>query len=334
MRTFWQKYLPAIALGAALIGGAFYLGRHTGTQPAPAPGTAPVTTPQTQAAAPIPVPAAAPAETQTAITSPVMQRDPAKSASKPSNGFRRKPDSAVALAVSSQPPVAQAQAPAVLQPVVPQAAEPEPTTAAALPPAQPKPESHPENVLRPDPVMENHNRTPQTVTLPAGTTLAVRLRQSISTDRQSDGDVFTATLDQSLIVNGLVIAEKGSNVRGKITSLERPGRVKGRASLTLELTEINTSDGQQVAVRTDSYRNEATSGTKGDVAKVGGAAALGAIIGAIAGGGKGAAIGAGVGGAAGTGGVLATKGQDARLPSETRLTFKLTEAVTLTEKLN
>ena len=62
--------------------------------------------------------------------------------------------------------------------------------------------------------------------------------------------------------------------------------------------------------------------------------AIGAIIGAMAGGGKGAAIGAGAGGAAGTGGVLSQKNAEVRLPSETRLSFKLSEAVTLTEKLN
>lgn len=63
-------------------------------------------------------------------------------------------------------------------------------------------------------------------------------------------------------------------------------------------------------------------------------AAIGAAIGAIAGGGKGAAIGAGVGGAAGAGTVLATRGEDASLPSETRVTFRLKNPVTITERLN
>jgi hypothetical protein len=69
-----------------------------------------------------------------------------------------------------------------------------------------------------------------------------------------------------------------------------------------------------------------------DAAKIGGGAALGAIIGAIAGGGKGAAIGAGVGGAAGTGAVVGTRGKAAELPSETKISFRLNNAVTITEK--
>ncbi|MEO8131445.1 MAG: hypothetical protein ABI822_30395, partial [Bryobacteraceae bacterium] len=68
--------------------------------------------------------------------------------------------------------------------------------------------------------------------------------------------------------------------------------------------------------------------------KIGAAAAIGAAIGAIAGGGKGAAIGAGAGGAAGTGGVMATRGKDAEVPVETKLSFRLRDAITLTERLH
>jgi hypothetical protein len=68
------------------------------------------------------------------------------------------------------------------------------------------------------------------------------------------------------------------------------------------------------------------------VAKVGAVTAIGAAIGAIAGGGKGAAIGAATGGAAGTGGVLATRGKSTTLPSETRISFRLRNAVTITER--
>jgi len=73
---------------------------------------------------------------------------------------------------------------------------------------------------------------------------------------------------------------------------------------------------------------------KSDTAKAGVAAGIGAAIGAMAGGGKGAGIGAIIGGAAGTGGVLATRGKDATIPAETRLSFRLKEPVTLTEQLN
>jgi hypothetical protein len=63
------------------------------------------------------------------------------------------------------------------------------------------------------------------------------------------------------------------------------------------------------------------------------AAGVGAIIGAIAGGGKGAAIGAGAGGAAGGGGVVATRDKAISLPTETKVGFRLSAPVTITEQL-
>jgi len=123
-------------------------------------------------------------------------------------------------------------------------------------------------------------------------------------------------------------------VRGRIVEAVQAGRVKGRAALALQLDELTTSDGQKVEIRTDAFRHEAESGVKGDVAKAGVAAGIGAAIGAIAGGGRGAAIGAAIGGAAGAGGAMATRGKPAELPSETRLTFRLSEPVTVTERLN
>ena len=146
------------------------------------------------------------------------------------------------------------------------------------------------------------------------------------------GDTFLATLDQPLTVEGLVIAERGARVEGRIVSSERGGKVQGVAGLAVELTRLHTSDGQQVAIRTESFQKKAAASQKQDAAKVGVAAAIGAAIGAIAGGGKGAAIGAGVGGGAGAGGVLLTRGEPATLPSETRLSFRLAAPVTLTER--
>jgi hypothetical protein len=202
----------------------------------------------------------------------------------------------------------------------------------AEPPRHPVEEaSAPKEVERPAPPAP---RQPRSAVIPAGTMITVRLRESLSAERSSPDDPFQATLDAPLIVDGLVIAERGSALRGRIAEAERSGRVKGKAHLALELTQLSTSDGQKVDIKTETFRREAESSVKSDVAKAGVAAGLGAVIGAIAGGGKGAAIGTVVGGAAGTGGVLATRGKDATLPSETRITFRLRDPVTLTEKLN
>jgi len=131
-----------------------------------------------------------------------------------------------------------------------------------------------------------------------------------------------------------VLAEKGAPARGHIVELARSGRVKGRAVLALELKTLTTADGQKLDLETDTFRREADSSVKKDVTKAGIMAGIGAAIGAIAGGGKGAAIGAGVGGATGAGAVLATRGEEAELASETRLTFRLKNPITITEKLD
>jgi hypothetical protein len=177
-------------------------------------------------------------------------------------------------------------------------------------------------------------REPHTATIPAGTLLTVRLREALSTERNSAGDTFAASLDQPLVIDGFVLAERGAPARGHITELVQAGRVKGRSTLALELKSLTTSDGQRLDLETDTFRHEGENTMKKDAARAGVLTAIGAAVGAIAGGGKGAAIGAGVGGAAGAGAVLATRGEDAKLAAETRLTFRLKNPVTITEKLN
>jgi hypothetical protein len=174
---------------------------------------------------------------------------------------------------------------------------------------------------------------PHSVTISGGTQVTVRLAEMVSSDKNQAGDPVSATLDQPIIIDGFVIAERGSRVNLKVTDSEKAGRVKGVSQIGLELVSLRTSDGQQISVRSDPFEKEGPSSKKADAAKVGAGAALGAIIGAIAGGGKGAAIGTAAGAGAGGGAVLTTRGKPAVLPVETRLTFRLREPVTITERL-
>jgi hypothetical protein len=160
------------------------------------------------------------------------------------------------------------------------------------------------------------------------------VNEKLSTDTNSAGDAFRGTLETPLIMNGAIIADRGSRVLGKVVDAQKAGKIKGVSDLQLALTEINTTDGQRVEIQTATLDKQGQSGKAKDAAKVGGGAALGAIIGAIAGGGKGAAVGSGVGGAAGAGDVLLTRGKSVVIPAETRLSFQLSAAVTVTERLN
>jgi ADP-ribosylglycohydrolase len=118
------------------------------------------------------------------------------------------------------------------------------------------------------------------------------------------------------------------DVTVKLIEDQQSGKLTGRTELTLALVDV-TVDGKQVPVVTQEVTQASESRTGRTAKVVGGTAALGAIIGAIAGGGKGAAVGATTGAGAGAAVQVLTKGQRVRIPSETRLTFTLKEPVRL-----
>ena len=166
------------------------------------------------------------------------------------------------------------------------------------------------------------------VEVPTGTRFAVRLQQGISTEKNNSGDTFIATLDGPLTMNGKTLAPAGTTVEGLLTNVVDSGRVEGRASLTMILRRM-TIGGQEYTLSTEPLTMVARSTKQKDAKIIGGTAAAGAVIGAIAGGGKGAAIGAAVGGGSGTGYVLSTKGDAVAYGPETRFTFVLTQAMDL-----
>lgn len=169
---------------------------------------------------------------------------------------------------------------------------------------------------------------PVYATVREGSKIAIRLSDTIDSAVAQADDTFHGTLDDDLVVDGKTVAPRGSEVTGKVVTAGASGRVKGRANLSLILTEIRIGNASY-PIRTNTLSFEAEGTQKKDAAKVGGGAGLGAIIGAIAGGGKGAAIGAVLGGAAGTGGVLATRGKEVKFSREDRLAFSLREDLSI-----
>lgn len=216
-----------------------------------------------------------------------------------------------------------------------------PVDATATPPANPESSGSATNrydIMRPEAKSVSAANLPppppRTVTIPAGTILTIRTVQTLSSKSNSAGDTFTGTLDQPLVLEDMIIAERGARVEGRVTDVSESGRVKGLAQLSVTLTKLGTSDGQTVEVDTQDFQVEAEKSTKSDATKIGIATGIGAALGAIFGGGKGAAIGAASGGAAGAGTVLVSKGKPAEIPSETRINFRLEKPLTLTEKIN
>jgi len=156
--------------------------------------------------------------------------------------------------------------------------------------------------------------------IPAGTQLQVRIIEKLSSEQASVGDQFHGTFAAPVVVNGRTLFSKGTDVTGEVTSVERSGRLSRPGELHLSLRTVR-SGGRTYAIAADPFVIKGESHTKSNVTKIGGGAGLGALIGAIAGGGKGAAIGAGVGAAAGTGVAAGTGKKPAEVESEAVLTW-------------
>jgi hypothetical protein len=167
-----------------------------------------------------------------------------------------------------------------------------------------------------------------TVTIPAGESLLVRMIDGVDSSKNHVGDIFHASLETDLAVNGAVVARKGTDVYGRLAEAKEAGHISGSSELMLELTRM-VIDGHDYPLVSSDYTLQGKGRGKNTAEKVGGGAALGAIIGAIAGGGKGAAIGAGVGAGAGGAVQVLTRGQQVKVPSETLLEFRLQQSATV-----
>ena len=160
------------------------------------------------------------------------------------------------------------------------------------------------------------------VTVPAGTSILVRMIDTVDSSKNAVGDPFRASLEENLYVGETLVAGKGADVYGRLAEVKQAGQIAGKSELRLELTGIRINQKLQ-PILTGDYEVAGSSRGSDSAKKIGGGAAIGAIIGAIAGGGKGAAIGAGVGAGAGTAVQIFTKGEQVRVPSETLLEFRL-----------
>lgn len=158
--------------------------------------------------------------------------------------------------------------------------------------------------------------------VPAGTTLTVRLREAVGSKISQAGQSFSATLSSPVTVDGNTLIPAGAAAQGVVVDAKPLGRFKGGAVLELKLTSI-TVNGSDKSIETSAVMRTEKGKGKRTAVMAGGGAALGAIIGGLAGGGKGAAIGALAGGGAGTGGAAFTGNKEIVLPAESAVSFKL-----------
>jgi len=155
------------------------------------------------------------------------------------------------------------------------------------------------------------------------------VNQFLSSDQNQQGDAFSASLIQPLVVNGVVVAEPGQTIGGRVVEAQKAGRIEGTARLRVQLTELTLVDGQQIPIQTQLISRRGDTSVGRDAAAVAGTAGLGAAIGSAADWGRGAAIGAGAGAAVGVLGVLITRGSPSVIAPEQALTFRLEAPVTI-----
>ncbi len=204
-----------------------------------------------------------------------------------------------------------------------------PPEAPAPPPAAPAPAPVVQATPAPAPSAPPPPPQPVLVTIPAGTVITVRTVDSIDSSVNHPGDEFAATVDSPVVEGGQVVIPRYANARIRLVNVRTAGRIKGQSDVELSLISV-AAGGKNYSVESGVYQKQAASSRgKRSAEVIGGGAGLGALIGAIAGGGKGAAIGAAIGAGGGTAVQASTKGQQVKIPSETKLDFTLRSPVTV-----
>jgi BON domain-containing protein len=345
-RPLWQRRLPAVLLGGFLLAGAGC------KQLSPSTKETPQTAPAPAAAAPAPTP-----PNDQEIANDIQSRIDAESAlngqdikvsvnggTATLNGTVNN-DAARALAAADSGAAAGVRTVINNLTVAPQRAvkqtpparaerrhrEPSPDEQAMVQPTQAPPASAPE-AAHPAPAPAPPPRPPapvvRTVSVPAGTTLPIRLTDALDTATTQTGQQIHGTLADDIIAENMVAIPRGTAVTGRVVEAKDATHFSGSSSLTLELTQVDLKGGP-VAVSTAPFSEQGKGRGKNTAMKAGGGAALGAIIGAIAGGGKGAAIGAASGGGLGAGVNAVTRGEQVKIPAETLINFKLQSPVSV-----
>jgi hypothetical protein len=179
-------------------------------------------------------------------------------------------------------------------------------------------------------VRQDNNTSPRqdiNNVIPSGTVVTVRTIDRVDSDAARAGETFRVTLDEAIVVNGRTVAAAGSDATMRVVRVEQSGVVTGTEEIALELDSIRGIN-RTFTVRSAPAQVSAKSRGQQSAAVIGGTAVVGAVIGAIAGGGRGAAIGAASGAGAGAA-VQAIRGQRIRIEPESRLDFTITEDVFL-----
>jgi len=168
------------------------------------------------------------------------------------------------------------------------------------------------------------------LTVKEDSVIGLRLETALSSDTARVEDKVVARVTRDVTVNGHAAIPAGARLEGSVMAVERGGKFKNAARLSIKFTSLVLADNTRVPIQTEPLLREGESPGNEATAKVGAGTVLGAVIGGLIGGKKGAAVGAGAGAAGGSAAVAAGGRNSVNLPVGTTLTVKVTSPVTLT----
>jgi hypothetical protein len=170
----------------------------------------------------------------------------------------------------------------------------------------------------------------RSVTVPAGTQLPIILDTAVASNTSRVEQPVRAHVSRDVRLDNTIVIPAGSELYGNVTSVRRPGRVKGRSYIAMRFTTLAPrGSGERYSVDTGRLARTGRATKKKDAMKIAVPAAGGAAIGALIGGKKGALIGTGAGGGGGTAVVLSTRGEDVGIGRGAPLTLRLAVPVTV-----
>lgn len=332
--------LGLLALGCvtAAAGGAYLATRHNAAETGAAahpPAAMSSSASQPGAVAETEAPVAAPqtkADDPPSATSATKRDDPKRTqAAAPAKPAKAAPAPRSVPSAKTTPPDPIRQQPVARRtaPVLDSGA-PAPSTDAAAnagPTAPPLPPVDPPRV----PDVPERPRTPQfeELVLPAASVIGLQVETALSSERARIEDRVDARVTRDVMADGHVAIPAGSRVLGSVTLVDRGGKLKERARLGIRFHTLVLADGSEVPLNTEPFYRDGDSPSGESAKKIGGAAAVGAILGGILGGGKGAVVGGTTGAAGGTAMVMAGDRNPATVNSGSIVTVRLSSPVTI-----
>jgi hypothetical protein len=164
----------------------------------------------------------------------------------------------------------------------------------------------------------------QSVTIPSGALVRVRMNRTLSSDHSQPGSTFDAIVTNDVVADGFIAVPRGATVQGTVIEAKSSGILKGRGEMSIQLTHV-TLGGRVYPLVSNVCAFHGGDKTIETVNRTAGFGAAGAVIGAIAGGGVGAAVGGGIGALAGMGSSAASGNGQVYIPTEGMMSFHLAQ---------